>query len=372
MSESKSVSTIIPTSIPKILLAGQKRTGKTLSVSYIKQKFPDSVEITFAEPLKQACKAIFLLSDDQLYNEKKKEEIDPRWNVTPRILFQRVGDLFRDNLHTYIPSITLDKGLIFTQNMYWRLDALERQVNPPSVINISDGRLPDENSFIKSLPNSHSIKLLRDTGSTDNHKSEKIPFDCDFNIDNNGSVDDLYTGLDKVLAMVIPDAPQTHSLKLNSPWYEYVDQASKTFEGRRADNSRKYKIGDYIRFTHYIDASRPSFLVKIIGLLFFPDFRAALNTLGLERVLPGVRSMDEGIEIYSKFVSRETQQKVGVCMIQVQRSMFKPNDLGEVFTTLSNKIDLSRICRETWSDCKDKNCALHRDMKIRSTHFLID
>lgn len=184
-------------STPKILLAGKKRSGKSLTAKYLKDKYPNSIELTFAEPLKQACKAMFLLSDEQLNDEKKKEEIDPRWNVTPRELFQRVGDLFREHLHPLLPNLKLEKGLIFTQNMFWRLKELEEK-NPPSLIIISDGRLPDEHAFVKNLPNSHSIRLLRDTGMTDQHKSEQILFNCDYTIDNNGNIDDLKRQLDKI------------------------------------------------------------------------------------------------------------------------------------------------------------------------------
>lgn len=185
--------------IPVILIVGSKFCGKTTAANYIKTKIPKSVELTFAGPLKKACESIFLLSEKQLHDQEYKKAIDSRWDVTPREIFQKVGDLFRDYLHEVLPKLNLPQGLIFTSNMHHRIKELQESDNPPKLIIISDGRLPDEHNYVKSLKNSYSIRLIRDTMESDSHKSEQINFTTDSIIINNGTLEELYKQIDIII-----------------------------------------------------------------------------------------------------------------------------------------------------------------------------
>lgn len=182
--------------IPKIFLAGRKRSGKTTSTNYLKRSIPGTVSLAFADPLKTACQALFLLSNDQLYDENVKEQIDPRWNVSPRKIFQRMGDLLRYGLMLVLPELRMEKGLIFTQNMYWRIQSIEALPNPPPLLIIEDGRLWDEYNFFKTLERGISIRIYRNTENSDTHSSELINFQCDSEIYNTGSIEQLHAMLD--------------------------------------------------------------------------------------------------------------------------------------------------------------------------------
>ena len=46
---------------------------------------------SFALPLKQASQLLFGLTDDQVWNDKYKEQVIPMWDLTPRQIFQRLG-----------------------------------------------------------------------------------------------------------------------------------------------------------------------------------------------------------------------------------------------------------------------------------------
>ena len=229
------------TPVPKIFLAGKKKTGKSLSTAYLKQSVPGAVSLAFATPLKIACQALFLLSDEQLHDEEAKEVVDPRWNASPRQLFQRVGDLLRYGLPLVLPDLRLDQGLIFTQNMYWRLRELEeRPTNRPSLIVIEDGRLKDEHIFFKTLGRGLSARLHRNTGAADGHPSEKINFACDAEYDNNSSVEALHTFLDNLMSHLQaaqpafplhPALPAGHSSVLQAPCPPVIRGAALPYRG---------------------------------------------------------------------------------------------------------------------------------------------
>ena len=110
-----------------------------------------------------------------------------------------------------------------------------------------------------------------------------------------------------------------HLMTLNSPWYEYVRNSSKIYEGRRF--SPKYNVGDTITFSHHIDKTRPTFNKCIVGIYRFETFEDALNcsqTHGcLNEVLPGVNTVHEGVEIYKRYVSLPTQYRDGVMLIKL-------------------------------------------------------
>lgn len=106
---------------------------------------------------------------------------------------------------------------------------------------------------------------------------------------------------------------------LNSPWFEYIQNGAKIYEGRR----RTPKIallqpGDTVSFYHYRDKDREPFSKKIKKIHNFKTFEEGLTVLPLGQCLPGVTSIDEGVRIYLRFVSIETQIKDGIVMIELE------------------------------------------------------
>jgi len=72
-------------------VAGPKGSGKDTLAARLKLHMPTAVVRPFAEPLKRTCQQMYLLSEEQLYDEAAKERLDERWNLTPRQMFQQVG-----------------------------------------------------------------------------------------------------------------------------------------------------------------------------------------------------------------------------------------------------------------------------------------
>lgn len=178
---------------PKVIgIMGKKFHGKDTVADHIVKKYGYN-KISYADPLKEGCRQIFGLDDEQLYGSKK-EVIDEYWGVTPRTILQYVGtDLFRNQLSNIIPDI--DKNI-------W-IKRMERTFidNPDKSYIIADVRFPNEFEMIKR----HGgiiIKVVRpDIKSEDTHASETNidKMTGDIEINNKGTLKDLYQTVDIVM-----------------------------------------------------------------------------------------------------------------------------------------------------------------------------
>lgn len=111
----------------------------------------------------------------------------------------------------------------------------------------------------------------------------------------------------------------THSMRLNTPWYEYVKSGEKIYEGRRlTEKVQGIKTGDKIEFLHATDPDQDVITVEVLDVLIYPTFREALESLPISEILPiSGLTMDQGDDIYKKYVSHATQVKDGVAMIKI-------------------------------------------------------
>src|SRR5579872_602391 len=176
---------------PIIGIIGNKFNGKDTIANYIVEKYKYR-KIAFADKLKQACKLLYNLTDDQLYGDKK-EIIDPNWGTTPRIIMQHVGTLFRENMKTICPKIG---------NNFW-VQIVKNECRKSPVV-ISDVRFKNEVQMIKDLYGV-LIKVERPgIKCSDIHESEQElhsidPDDIDYRIINDGDIESLYRKIDHIL-----------------------------------------------------------------------------------------------------------------------------------------------------------------------------
>lgn len=108
-----------------------------------------------------------------------------------------------------------------------------------------------------------------------------------------------------------------HVLKLADKWYYEVSSA-KTIEGRLGkDKFLKIKVGDEICF---IRAYTPEIYVStyVTAVRAYPSFEEMLKAEGLEKVLPGVDSVEEGIKVYRQFYTEEDEKTYGVLAFEFQ------------------------------------------------------
>ena len=181
-------------------IIGLKNSGKDTVGDYLVSQF-GFTKYAFAHPVKQVCKTIFSLSDEQLEDRVLKEKKDPRWGISPREMFQRVGtDFGQFAIFKIFPEL---KGKISYRELWVKI--FEQWYNDNSNLDIvvTDVRFKHEAKKIKDL-GGQIIKINRKLGENDNHISElelnRIPKEhIDYEIDNNYKLVDLYSQIDTLI-----------------------------------------------------------------------------------------------------------------------------------------------------------------------------
>lgn len=213
-------------------LVAPKRSGKDTAANYLSTSYGFR-KYNFADPLKKGIGEMFGLSYDQLDGEGK-EKIDPYWGVTPRELFQKIGtELFQYELPKVIDQFK-DQGRNFwvrcfekwylsqldeyhKSKSHWSNDVFESMIRdiPANIFDhtrpnfrvvVSDVRFVHEAKKIKEM-GGILIKINRNTEENDhnNHLSEKEneSISCDYTLENNGFMLDLYEQLDDLMKNLI-------------------------------------------------------------------------------------------------------------------------------------------------------------------------
>ena len=182
-------------------ITGHKRSGKDTVGKYLIDNY-GFVRVAYADALKEACKIIFSLSDEQLYGDELKDVKDEYLKYTPREIMQIVGtDLIRNQLPLIFTNMPKD---------IW-IRAVDKQIKKLHKCGytrfvITDVRFPDEHDFITKY-NGKIWKVIRSTimkdiiSHTPEHESETMidKFKCNAEFINNGTLQDLYKTVDKEL-----------------------------------------------------------------------------------------------------------------------------------------------------------------------------
>jgi ASC-1-like (ASCH) protein len=101
-------------------------------------------------------------------------------------------------------------------------------------------------------------------------------------------------------------------MQLDTIHFNNIKNKKKIYETRLLDEKRKkIKLLDVITF---IDrGSSKTFKAKVTELAYFNDFESAIIDCGVKKVLPNVRSLADGIELYESIPGyKEGQKKYGI------------------------------------------------------------
>jgi ASC-1-like (ASCH) protein len=113
-------------------------------------------------------------------------------------------------------------------------------------------------------------------------------------------------------------------MKLDTIYFDSIKNGIKIYETRVYDKKRReMKLLDEIRFIDRENRKR-TFTGKVVELSYFNDFRSAIEEVGIKKVLPNARSLDEGVKIYNSFPSgeggtfKDAAKKYGVLRFKVE------------------------------------------------------
>ena len=170
-------------------ITGRARSGKTTVTEWIVTAHQFE-PYAFAAPLKNALRAIFNLTEEQMDGEEKEQILN--WlGCSPRFLMQSLGTEWGRN--------TVRQDLWIKLAERW-LESVPRYV--PGVV-FSDVRFDDEANFVRQ----HGGILIHVSRSAapkvNPHESERgVRFeDGDFILPNNGTLDELYERVDDLVQL---------------------------------------------------------------------------------------------------------------------------------------------------------------------------
>lgn len=104
---------------------------------------------------------------------------------------------------------------------------------------------------------------------------------------------------------------------VQEPWYTHLLEGRKTVEGRLNRGSfAQYAVGDRLHF--FTDAElEKEFLCEIVRKTWYPSIADYLHTEGLEKTLPGISTISEGVEIYRRFYKETEEKEMGMLAIEI-------------------------------------------------------
>ncbi|USN51795.1 MAG: ASCH domain-containing protein [Myxococcales bacterium] len=106
-----------------------------------------------------------------------------------------------------------------------------------------------------------------------------------------------------------------HKIHCQEPWFSLIREGKKPVEGRKASSAYlKIKPGDNIEFF----CGGEMFQAQVVGVNRYESLEKYLETETLERALPGVSTIDEGVRIYLQWSTKEQILKHGFLGIQVR------------------------------------------------------
>ncbi len=104
------------------------------------------------------------------------------------------------------------------------------------------------------------------------------------------------------------------SINIQEPYRSFVLKGEKTVEGRL--NRGKFtsiKAGDILE----IEPEGVQF--EVIGKNNYPNFREMIEKEGIKNVLPDKDNIEEAVDVYYRFFTKEQEGEFGVVAIKIKR-----------------------------------------------------
>ena len=169
-----------------IAFAGRAKAGKDLAGKYLIEHYK-FLHYYFAKPLKEGCKHLFQLTDEQIAN---KETVIEPWGISPRKIYQKIGT---DIGRTLDPNIWIKNAQMFVDK------------NPNKDIVITDCRFSNEALWVRNQ-DGFVIHIERNNKPIveSKHTSENsmVESDYDYSIENTETKEDFYKNINIIMVKI--------------------------------------------------------------------------------------------------------------------------------------------------------------------------
>jgi ASC-1-like (ASCH) protein len=109
---------------------------------------------------------------------------------------------------------------------------------------------------------------------------------------------------------------QFEKFNVQNPWFDHIKNNKKTVEGRlNKGGFKNLKVDQLLIFEN----DGKSVLVKIKKINLYKSFESYLMQEGLRKTLPGIETIQDGVNIYRKFYSAEMEQQYGILAIHIKK-----------------------------------------------------
>jgi ASC-1-like (ASCH) protein len=105
-------------------------------------------------------------------------------------------------------------------------------------------------------------------------------------------------------------------INVKDPWFTFIKNGCKKIEGRL--NKGKFallKKGEIIKFNN----NNNYVTCRIIKIKKYISFKEYLSQEGLKRTLPGIKTIEDGVNEYYKFYNEEDEYKYNILAIYIKR-----------------------------------------------------
>ncbi|XP_057958041.1 uncharacterized protein LOC131150955 isoform X1 [Malania oleifera] len=107
-------------------------------------------------------------------------------------------------------------------------------------------------------------------------------------------------------------------LHVQEPFFSQIKDGQKTIEGRCASgNYNRIGPGDLIIVNKCV-------VLEVQDVHWYASFSEMLQAEGLTKVLPGVKTIEEGVQVYRKFYTEDKERSNGVLAIAVVKTAAQP------------------------------------------------
>jgi ASC-1-like (ASCH) protein len=101
------------------------------------------------------------------------------------------------------------------------------------------------------------------------------------------------------------------NINISEPWFSYILNGQKTIEGRlRKGKFAELKPGDKITINNQLSKT-----VKKITR--YDSFLNMILLEGIDKVLPGIDTVDEGVQVYRQIYTKEMEETYSVIAIEI-------------------------------------------------------